>query len=303
MCSWMQEKRLKRNSAILPALHRQCLRLWWTRALRRPLNTKSTDVPIFRRGRKAYLSFLFRRAGTCFEKSYCRLPDGRLFFVVRRDRQRENLRISQTDSIHAQSGKSSDRNGPEISLTAQTIRQFQQLFGDEIAVFHSGLSLGERLDEWKRVHRGEAQIVVGTRSAVFAPVQNLGLIVIDEEQEHTYQSESSPRYDAREVARYRCYKAKALCLLSSATPSAESCRMAQEKKYRFHQLTARFGEAQIPNVELIDMNEETPDGTEGESVLLLRRPYAAIMKRGINPSSCSTAGDTTLSPLAEAVMK
>ena len=152
---------------------------------------------------------------------------------------------------------------PEISLTAQTIRQFQQLFGDEIAVFHSGLSLGERLDEWKRVHRGEAQIVVGTRSAVFAPVQNLGLIVIDEEQEHTYQSESSPRYDAREVARYRCYKAKALCLLSSATPSVESCRMAQEKKYRFHQLTARFGEAQIPNVELIDMNEETPDGTEG----------------------------------------
>ena len=95
---------------------------------------------------------------------------------------------------------------PEISLTSQTIRQFRRWFGDGIALFHSGLSLGERLDEWKRVRRGEASIVVGTRSAVFAPVNHLGLVVIDEEQEHTYQSESSPRYDAREVARYRCWK-------------------------------------------------------------------------------------------------
>ena len=82
------------------------------------------------------------------------------------------------------------------------------------ALFHSGLSLGERLDEWKRVRRGEASIVVGTRSAVFAPVNNLGLVVIDEEQEHTYQSESSPRYDAREVARYRCWKQGAFCPVS-----------------------------------------------------------------------------------------
>ena len=107
---------------------------------------------------------------------------------------------------------------PEISLTSQTIRQFRRWFGDGIALFHSGLSLGERLDEWKRVRRGEASIVVGTRSAVFAPVNHLGLVVIDEEQEHTYQSESSPRYDAREVARYRCWKQGAFCLLSSALP-------------------------------------------------------------------------------------
>ncbi len=143
---------------------------------------------------------------------------------------------------------------PEISLTGQAIGRFRRIFGDSVAVFHSGLSLGERTDEWKRVKRGKAQIVVGTRSAVFAPVQDLGLIVIDEEQEHTYKSESSPRYDAREVARYRCWKSGAFCLLSSATPSVESCRMAKEGRYGFHKLDARFGEAQMPKVELLDMN-------------------------------------------------
>ena len=149
---------------------------------------------------------------------------------------------------------------PEISLTSQTIRQFRRWFGDGIALFHSGLSLGERLDEWKRVRRGEASIVVGTRSAVFAPVNHLGLVVIDEEQEHTYQSESSPRYDAREVARYRCWKQGAFCLLSSATPSVETTRMAQEKKFGFHQLSDRFGQAVLPQVELVDMNQDAPSG-------------------------------------------
>lgn len=149
---------------------------------------------------------------------------------------------------------------PEISLTSQTIRQFRRWFGDGIALLHSGLSLGERLDEWKRVHRGEASIVVGTRSAVFAPVNNLGLVVIDEEQEHTYQSESSPRYDAREVARYRCWKQGAFCLLSSATPSVETTRMAQEKKFGFHKLSDRFGQAMLPQVELVDMNQDAPSG-------------------------------------------
>ncbi len=150
---------------------------------------------------------------------------------------------------------------PEISLTAQTISRFRRFFGDSIAVFHSGLSLGERLDEWKRVKRGKAKIVVGTRSAVFAPVQELGLVVIDEEQEHTYKSESSPRYDAREVARYRCWKSGAFCVLSSATPSVESCRMAKEGKYGFHKLETRFGDARMPRVELVDMNL---DGIPGD---------------------------------------
>jgi len=151
---------------------------------------------------------------------------------------------------------------PEISLTGQAISRFRQAFGDSIAVFHSGLSLGERMDEWKRVKRGKAHIVIGTRSAVFAPVQNLGLIVVDEEQEHTYKSESSPRYDAREVARYRCRKSGAFCLLSSATPSIESCRMAKGGKYGFYKLEARFGEARMPKVELVDMNL---DGIPGDN--------------------------------------
>lgn len=151
---------------------------------------------------------------------------------------------------------------PEISLTPQTLRQFQQRFGDQVAVFHSGLSLGERMDEWKRVRRGEARIAVGTRSAVFAPVQDLGLIVIDEEQEHTYKSESSPRYDAREVARYRCAKSDAFCLLSSATPSVETFYMAQEGRFRFHKLEDRFGAAVMPEVELADMNWEDHPGSE-----------------------------------------
>ena len=145
---------------------------------------------------------------------------------------------------------------PEISLTAQTIRQFASVFGETVAVFHSKLSLGERLDEWKRVKRGDAKIVVGTRSAIFAPIQNLGLVVIDEEQEHTYKSESSPRYDAREVALRRCAENQALCLLSSATPSVESYHAAQMGRFSFYTLTARFGKAELPEVSLIDLNEE-----------------------------------------------
>ena len=110
---------------------------------------------------------------------------------------------------------------PEISLTPQTLAVFTAAFGDTVAVFHSGLSVGERMDEWKRVRTGRAKIVVGTRSAVFAPVQNLGLIVMDEEQESTYKSESTPRYHARDIAKFRVNYNRAYCLLCSATPSVE----------------------------------------------------------------------------------
>lgn len=145
---------------------------------------------------------------------------------------------------------------PEISLTAQTVALFTGYFGDKVALFHSGLSVGERYDEWKRVDRGEAKIVIGTRSAVFAPVKRLGLIVIDEEQEQSYKSESAPRYDAREIARWRCAKHQALCLLSSATPSLESAYLAQRKMYSFFMLKERFGAAQLPEVEIVDMGED-----------------------------------------------
>ena len=108
---------------------------------------------------------------------------------------------------------------PEISLTPQMMSLFLNQYGSRVAVLHSALSMGERMDEWKRIKRGDAQIVVGTRSAVFAPCSRLGLIVMDEEQEHTYKSESSPRYHAREVAKFRCARHGALLLLTSATPS------------------------------------------------------------------------------------
>ena len=145
---------------------------------------------------------------------------------------------------------------PEISLTPQTLAVFTAAFGDTVAVFHSGLSVGERMDEWKRVRTGRAKIVVGTRSAVFAPVQNLGLIVMDEEQESTYKSESTPRYHARDIAKFRVNYNRAYCLLCSATPSVESYYMAQSGKYRYHALHHRYGDAVVPTVQLIDMNNE-----------------------------------------------
>ncbi len=153
---------------------------------------------------------------------------------------------------------------PEISLTPQTLNLFYTRYGNNVAVFHSGLSQGERLDEWKRVKNGEAQIVVGTRSAVFAPFKELGLIIMDEEQEHTYQSEQSPRYHARDIARYRCGQDKALLLLASATPSFESFTAAKTGKYAFFELKNRYGEANLPTVSVVDMRQERSAGNVGQ---------------------------------------
>lgn len=108
---------------------------------------------------------------------------------------------------------------PEISLTPQLLGIFASRYGDKIAVFHSAMSMGKRMDEWQRVKNGDALIAVGTRSAIFAPFENLGLIIIDEEQEHTYKSEQSPRFHARTLARFRAKYNKALLCLASATPS------------------------------------------------------------------------------------
>ena len=117
---------------------------------------------------------------------------------------------------------------PEIALTPQMLRTFTAYFGDDIAVLHSSLSAGERCDEWRRLKNGEARVAIGTRSAVFAPVENLGLIIIDEEQEDTYKSENAPRYHARDVAKFRCAQSGALLLLGSATPDVESRYYAAE---------------------------------------------------------------------------
>ncbi len=146
---------------------------------------------------------------------------------------------------------------PEIALTPQTLERFRSRYGEKIAVFHSGLPLGQRMDEWKRVKNGDAKIAIGTRSAVFAPFDDLGLIIIDEEQEYTYKSESSPRFHARDVARFRCSWHKAPVVLSSATPSLESYYYAAESgAYNLEVLSNRYGEAKLPVVETIDISEQ-----------------------------------------------
>lgn len=145
---------------------------------------------------------------------------------------------------------------PEISLTPQVVNLFLKRYGKQVAVLHSALSMGERMDEWKRIRRGDARVVVGTRSAVFAPCEHLGLIVMDEEQEHTYKSEQSPRYHARDVAKYRCVKHNALLLLASATPSVESYLAATDGRYAFCKLENRFGETALPTVEVVDMRTQ-----------------------------------------------
>ncbi len=142
---------------------------------------------------------------------------------------------------------------PEIALTPQTLNLFMSRYGKEVAVFHSALSAGQRLDEWKRVRNENVRIVVGTRSAVFAPLENIGLIIIDEEQEHTYKSEQTPRYSAKDVARFRCAFHKALLVFSSATPSIETYAKAMSGQYTINRLTKRYSSSELPNVRIVDM--------------------------------------------------
>ena len=149
---------------------------------------------------------------------------------------------------------------PEIALTSSLIRQFHQRFGEKVAVFHSGLSAGERADEWKRVKNGDADIAIGTRSAVFAPFENLGLIIMDEEQEYTYKSDSSPRFHARDIAKFRCKQNNTLLVLASATPSIESYYMALNGRYSLNTISKRYGQANLPKVKIVDLNEEINKG-------------------------------------------
>lgn len=152
---------------------------------------------------------------------------------------------------------------PEISLTPQTLERFRQRYGSDVAVLHSALSIGERADEYKRIRSGKVKIVVGTRSAVFAPLENLGIIILDEEQEAAYKSESAPRYHARDVARYRCAYHRALLVLASATPSVESFASTQTGRYGLYRLTQRYGSAQLPRVVTVDMLEQINGGCTG----------------------------------------
>lgn len=162
---------------------------------------------------------------------------------------------------------------PEIALTPQMLKIFTERYGDKVAVFHSAMSQGARLDEWERVKSGKALIALGTRSAVFAPFENLGLIIIDEEQEHTYKSEQSPRFHARELAVFRTRYNKGLLCLASATPSVESFTAAKQGKYSLFKLTSRFGGAVLPKVETVDMKKEI---LGGNSSPVSRRLYEAV---------------------------
>lgn len=159
-----------------------------------------------------------------------------------------------------QQGKDTIVLVPEIGLTPQVLGLFHQRYGRQVAVLHSGLSIGERNDEYRRADRGEAKIVLGTRSAVFAPLHALGLIIMDEEQELTYKSERTPRYHARDIARYRAGESGALFVMASATPSIESYAAAKAGKYTLCSLEHRFGNAALPQVCTVDMKGELHAG-------------------------------------------
>ena len=152
---------------------------------------------------------------------------------------------------------------PEIALTPQMLRTFSGHFGDEVAVLHSSLSVGERYDEWKRIKNGKAHLVIGTRSAIFAPTDQLGLCIIDEEQEETYRSENAPRYHARDIAKYRCSKSGCLLVLGSATPELVSRYQAEIGKYSYFRLDTRYNARELPHVQIVDMKRELREGNGG----------------------------------------
>ncbi len=182
---------------------------------------------------------------------------------------------------------------PEISLTPQMLKRFKTYFGSKVAVLHSSLSLGQRNDEFKRIRSGDAKIVIGTRSAVFAPLENIGIIIIDEEGEHTYKSESSPRYHARDVAIKRCGDHNAVLVMASATPSLETFYNAKiKKRFHFFEMKKRYADAVLPKVEIVDMAyeggkllsdtlsarlQETLDNNEQAILLLNRRGFTTYI--------------------------
>lgn len=169
---------------------------------------------------------------------------------------------------------------PEISLTPQALDIFHKRYGNKIAVIHSGLSLGERNDEYKRIDEGKAKIVIGTRSAVFAPVHNLGLIVMDEEQEQTYKSERTPRYNAKDVAKFRVKYNKAYFLMSSATPSIESYSNALKGKYKLSIINKRYGDSELPEVITVDMKEEMKSGNKSSISKELYNRLCTVLDEG-----------------------
>ena len=169
---------------------------------------------------------------------------------------------------------------PEISLTPQMILRLKSQFGKRVAVQHSALNHTERLLQWQMIQDGGADIVVGTRSAIFSPLENIGLVIIDEEQEHTYRSESAPRYSAHEVARQRAAENGALLLLASATPSTESYYAAQHGRTQLVRLTKRYGGNPLPKVQIVDMRAELASGNPREISLAMEDAIRRNLEAG-----------------------
>ncbi len=169
---------------------------------------------------------------------------------------------------------------PEIALTPQSVAIFCARYGSRVAVMHSGLSAGERYDAYCRIRRGEATVVIGTRSAVFAPVVNLGAIILDEEQEHTYKSDRDPRYHAREIARRRCAYHSAMMVLASATPLVETMDRARRGIYTEIRLTQRYGSAVLPQTEIVDLREEAKSGNNSVISARLADAISETLKKG-----------------------
>ena len=180
----------------------------------------------------------------------------------------------------AQLGKTAIVLVPEIALTPQMVMWFRSRFGEDAAVLHSRLSPGERYDEWRRIRRGEVRVVIGARSAIFAPLENIGLIIIDEEHEQSYIADNTPRYDAREVARWRCEKEGAALLLASATPSMRSFAMAGRGDLSLLEMPKRVKNRPLPEVHVVDMREELKAGNRSVFSGALLNGLKACMDSG-----------------------
>lgn len=196
---------------------------------------------------------------------------------------------------------------PEIALTPQAVKIFISFYGKRVAVFHSALSIGERHDAWKAVEDGKIDLVIGTRSAIFTPIENLGLIIIDEEQESSYKSDIAPKYHAKDIARFRCAYNKATLVLASATPSVESYYKAEKGDYTLVKLTERYGSAVLPDTMIADMRYFGHDGSEFISRQLLSELSARIERREKSVlflnrrgyhvyMSCRKCGETVMCP-------
>ncbi|MDR3293887.1 MAG: primosomal protein N', partial [Clostridiales bacterium] len=177
-------------------------------------------------------------------------------------------------------GKTAVMLVPEISLTAQFYKLFKSRFFDEVAIIHSGLSAGERFDEWVRIMSGEARIVIGARSAIFSPLKNIGVIIVDEEHDGSYISESNPRYDAKEVAAFRAEQCGAALVLGSATPSVDTYYEMCCGKYRLLSMPKRINEKCLPEIEIVDMCREIKLGNTGLLSGRLERALGETLKNG-----------------------